>query len=338
MNWKKWIATIICIGLIGSAVQSCNEAVPHRRRRDVRPTPTPNHEESIDIPDYAYAFVNESIYQNLLSAKSNFEAFFKNGDTATQIRNHGTELSHSNAEYIRKNMKGIYDAICGYITAFDKNDVKACCRYAESLYEDYYYALSREYLYTVLVEPKLPSQYRGGFSSDTYDNNGNIRLQNGNLLFVLGGSDDIIEPTYYSGDYFTDMYFRSEYFRNLPSNIIDQYSVFQNTAWTDGVCYVMNESKVERYISGEWDALRREAQSMYGCNTRDVRVLPNGDGTYRFDDGNKNGLLTGEQNTRVNRIYALQDAMVAEKGNPGTVHDDIKTIAGKYPAFEYIRF
>ena len=75
---------------------------------------------------------HDGVYQNLLAAKSNFEAFFKNGDVATQIRNHGTDLSHSNAEFIRKNMKGIYDAICGYITAFDKKDVKTCCRYAES--------------------------------------------------------------------------------------------------------------------------------------------------------------------------------------------------------------
>lgn len=343
MDWKKYIATILALAAIISVGKSCGKDEEKSSGSNIvipRITPAAQTEVTPQ-PSNMYAIVNESVYHNLVEAKRNFEQLFQNGDVSSQLKSHGISLSGDNADFIRSNAKSIYDTICSYIQSFEKGDSNACYSFGASLYDYYYHTLSREYLYNVMVASQLPSAYQDSFSANPYDSYGNICLQNGNKICFIGGSDDLVCPTPYYGDYYNDMYVRSEWYKHLPSILCDYYGVLKNSDGDNGICYIMNEARAERYCSGEWASIKEDGQSIYGFNAHDARVVWDYNANcYIFVGPNDEvyGPLTSSEASRVNGINTVQDALVLNEGSPYTVDSCIRDMLGRQSAKTYIYY
>ena len=101
MNWKRYVVTLISLGCIVTVVQSCMESKPARKHVPIpRITPTPVVATPTPQPqnENMYAYVNENVYQSLKAAKNNFERLLQNGDVAQQLRSHGIDVSHEQAQ------------------------------------------------------------------------------------------------------------------------------------------------------------------------------------------------------------------------------------------------
>ena len=333
---KKYVSAVIYLSAM-LTLTGCNNAVNHfvdfldERIEDLSDENTDDEfafelddvayaENEEDCKNYYYEFVNPDVYENLRFAYDSFEKFRESGAASKQMKSNGSKLSSTDAEYIDDHMELCYKLINQYVAAYESNDVEKCYEIGKELY-DLYYSFGPDVLYKIKIMQNLPKDFQSPIvDGNSYDSMGNIILENGNKICLIGPPDDIVGEVPDYGDLYDDMYFRSRWFRNIPAFILDYYDVFN--AKDDGnVCYIMDYSLAERACRRGWEEIYAEGREMYDDN----RI--NGVNDYYFYiDKKKIGKLSSEQIDRVNDIYYIEDIVVSHEGDPYQVDTAYKSI------------
>ena len=211
------------------------------------------------INNVDYDLVNEEVYLHLSEAYNNMNSMYLNGEVSSQMTNNNIQLSQGDSKYIDENIKGIYYLISNYVKFYRENNFYSCSETARQIFN--YQGISKSDLYNILVSRKLPVECQSSLNyhnvGGIYDNAGNIVLDNGRILRLIGGEDSIIS----NDDNYTDKYNRmvqlSKWYETLPMILFDQYASIQNVNGNDGVCYVWNQTKVERSCNREWNMIKQ---------------------------------------------------------------------------------
>ncbi len=282
-------------------------------------------ESDTDSVDKYYPLVNEDVYNNLVEAKEAFEEFRKHGSASKQIKNSGDHLSDEEAKKIDKNMEQAYKLIVKYVKAYKKGDVETCYDIGQQL-KDLAEEFGPDFFYSFKIGRFLPEKYQSPISDD-YDSEGNIILENGNKIYLVGNPETIFSNFNYiddSSDLYTKMYMDSLWYQEIPEVIIDQYGVFKEDK---DVCFIMNFSDTMDLCSSEWNRLLQEGRDGYGDKKID-KMLPLGENYYFIKRVGENevpvGELTDEQEERVKTVLNLQDAVISKKGDPYKVSETIQ--------------
>ena len=276
-------------------------------------------------------FVNEDIYKNMKKAKTKFDKMFENGIVTNQMKNRGININEEEANYINAYLYNTYGVIAQYVESYEEKDVNACYELGTILYDSYHNgACSKDYLYDVLVRRNLPEGYQGRFALDRYGNGydlaGNILLDNGNYIRCIGLDDDLVCQDSYDDNQYNEMVNRSKWFVELPNIISSHYSVINNDLG-DNVCYIWNDTKVERCVDKEWSAIKEEDASIYGFDADSTRIIyDNNYDSYFYVDSDDFvcGELDYEQSNRVDRIFYVQDSLISNEGDPLLLDSYIK--------------
>ena len=274
-------------------------------------------EENFDLEYDVYSYVNETIYYNLLDAKKNFKELIERGRISKQMRKHGNKVGDEEGDIIDDCVLDISEFINDYIAAYEKNDVKACCTAAEGLCDVYREKIDQDYLYSIMIKPALPKEYRGEFQKDAFGNidaySGEIYLKNGRSIKFIGQDLDFVTNRSKED---LDMYDLSEWYKNLPSILSGHYSLIKNENEEENVCYIWNDIQIEKDCDNEWNSIKEEGASDYDFDSSDVHIQRYDEGYFFEDqDGEIYGELTYDQSERVDHIYEVQDALVEGAGD-----------------------
>lgn len=315
---KKYWKDILLVGAI-IAVIHYNHENKELRQQDSQPvvtptpaitevitTPVPKTDEEIarEISEKARAeklliYANEDLYRTLSTAYDNFNRFYANGEASTQMRNSGTYLSDNDASNVDSNMRNMYQLLSNYVNAFQSGDYDTCAQIGEQIYN--MNGLEKIYFYNLLVNSKIPNQYRDGRN-----------------LCLIGPSDLLICGIEQASDLYNSVQIQAKWISTIPNIILDQYQVIDNSNGDDGNCYIWNQSNVERTCGREWSVIREQGKSMYGVDPSTVHIRWSDEAnTYYYEDQNDvvYGPLDPYSNQAVDHIYEIQDAMVFGSGN-----------------------
>ncbi len=296
-------------------------------------------QETIYTTNINYDLVNEEVFLHLSEAYNNMRLMYLNGEVSSQMMNNNIQLSQGDSKYVDENMKGIYYLISSYVNFYRENDLYSCSEVARQIFN--YQGISKSDLYNILVSRKLPVECQSSLNyhnvGGIYDNAGNIVLDNGRILRLIGGEDSIIS----NDDNYTDTYNRmiqlSKWYETLPMILFDQYASIQNVNGNDGVCYVWNQTMVERSCNREWNMIKQDGQSRYGFNSDTTSVIwdPNFV-SYVFEDINgQHFLLDDLENARVDHIFDVQDAIVSGVGDPYFLDNYEKNMRTYQDVYQY---
>ena len=265
-----------------------------------------NYSENNYANDYS-EYVNDDIYYTLLSAKDKYESLLNNGDSVSEkMINNGVKLNVNNSGFIDHGVKGIYQLICDYVSAYEKRDYDTCYSSGKQLSE-FTHNLSKPFMYSLLVSDKLDSEYQSQIKCDEFGNfvyqSGNITLENGRQIRIIGGKDPL-----FGENNLSDVNSRMKWIETIPSIIFNKYSQVKNNT-NDGVCYIINETMAEDCCYEEFDALLTEGASEYSFDKTDATILSKND-EYVFAKGyDVYGLLDYNQKTRYERMSVVKNAL-----------------------------
>ena len=357
---KKFFTNIITLAIIVAVIQSCQRKAwtqPSSSER-ILSVPTPQSQTTVvdqrsdeeiaqQIVDETRRqereiFVNETIYRQFLTARENYEQLFKNGSISGQIRNTGVSLNDEHAKYIDESIKYIYDNICAYISSYEAGNVDGCINSGKKLYDFEASNINKDYVFSAIVSSQLPEGYQSpvGFHNygHIYDGDGNIVLSNGNRIHLIGGEDALLCATPDQKNPEDCMITVAEWYKVLPTIITNRYRVVRSNSSDNGICYVWNETNVERACRREWAAIRQDGQSMYGINpdTTVIRFEEAANGyVYEDQEGTYYGPLDFRDNMRVDHIYEVQDALATHTGNVYALDQDIKDMINAQSGYTY---
>lgn len=336
---KKYFMTAISLAVVIGFLEGCEKA--HLQEPISYPVPiyyTPTSEiHSVDSMDY----VNEEVYDHLVNAKNNFNRLYYNGEVSSQMRNMGTSLNQGEAEYIDSSMRKIYELIYGYVDSYHRGDYQDCYQKAQNLFE--MNVMEKDFLFDILVSPKLPQEFRSGIDFEQYqgiyDASGNIILKDGRLLRLIGGEDDLIKANTYPTTDYNRIVEKSEWYEKLPNLLFNEYSSIQNSNGYDGICYVWNQTVVENACRNEWASIRKEGQEIYGFDPNQVSIFWNlAEGIYYYEDlYGRVYPLTTMGNSRIDHLYQVQDAITSREGDVYFLDNYIKNMRSYHTMEEYVR-
>ena len=346
---KKFVQLAIGTAVIIYLIKSYHEYKVEYQEGLVQPTAVDTYsmpiyvvqqieEESITIyNDYNsidYNYVNDVVYRSLLQAQNHFTQLYSGGEVSFQMRNHGAILIPNDAPVIDSNMRNLYSLISQYVDSYQKRDFIRCDQIGKELSN--HNTLSREYLYSLLIARKLPREFQSEIVS--YDGVGNVQLKNGRLIHFIGGADSLINSNTYSDDY-SKMMGTCEWLQSLPSLILNEYSVIQNRRGNDGICYVWNQTAVERDCRAEWEMIRNDGVSLYGFDPNTVSVYWDMDlSTYVFIDSyGRKYPMDRDHATRVDHLMEVQDSMVSKVGDVYFLDSYIKNMRTYQNPYQYTK-
>ncbi len=348
---KKYFFVSVSLAIIAALIKGCSEyqkkqfessqvAVPVYMQSDASYVmPNSSTADEINYTE-VYNLVNSEVYGYLLQARNNFSKLYAGGEVSSQMENNGTVLSPIEAEVIDVNMLEIYRLIYDYINYYNQGDVQSCYQTAQLLFRNN--MLSKEYLYSILVSRKLPGECQGSINFQEgliYDGRGNIILNNGRLLRLIGGEDDIISADVYTNDPYNNVVKLSEWYAKLPSIILDQYTYLTNSRGYDGVCYVWNQSNVEKACYHEWDYIRENAREVYGLDPDDTFMHWDSNRfTYVYED--QYGQIFPfdlDTSNRLAHIFEVQDALVSRVGDVYSLDGYVKNMRASSTYQEYVK-
>lgn len=301
---------------------------PTSSQSEVMTQPTTlDYNESYFVDDYN-DYVNINVYNTLLSAKDKYESLLNNGDSVSQkMIDSGVKLNVNNSGFIDHGVKGIYQLICDYISAYDKGDYDTCYNSAKQLSE-FTNTLSKPFMYKLLINDKLDSEFQSEIKCDQFGNfvfaNGNIVLENGRQIKVIGGSDPI-----FGENNLSDVESRIKWIENIPSVIFNRYSQIKNTN-NDGICYIINETKAEDCYFEEYDSILTEGASEYSFDKSGAEIRAVSDDFVFVKDNSVYGLLDYNQKNSFERIQVIREALTTHKTDALYLDSCVTDLYNKY--------
>ena len=301
-------------------------------------------ESTYIIQNDTYDFVNEEVYRNLHLAKSNWDQFYRNGQVSVQMKYNGTDLNHSDSDFIDSNMWKIYNLIFNYVASYESGDIENCAKNAKDLLYFYDNTINKDFLYRILIMNKLPAECQADISRPFYnslfDQDGNILLDNGKKLSIIGIEDDILE-THYDNNFYDKMLKVSEWYEKLPTMLLEEYAFVENVnVINPEICYLWNETKIENICAKEWENLKISGQNIYGfdLDSTVIRWLPEANSyAYESQNGIIYGLLNDMDTSRVDHLYEVQDAIVTHIGDVSFLDSYIKNMISYQSIQQYTR-
>ena len=300
---------------------------------------TPKYEASMPV-DFTN-FVNSEVYNHLNNACIYFNNLYLNGEVSSQLRNRGITLSQAEAEYIDSSMHITYGLIYNYVTSYENNDLNNCYKVGKEIINNK--GVDKSFLYDVLVSRRLPVECQSGInfqdSYGIYDEYGNIKLKDGRRLRLIGGTDDVISADDNYFDDYNRLVQRSMWYEKLPNILYNDYSYIHNTGGDNGICYVFNQTTVERACSNEWNSIKKSGQSLYGFDVDTTNILwdPN-NVVYVYEDINgQHYPLDSMSNARVDHLFDVQDAMILKEGDVYFLDNYIKNMRSYEAVSQYTK-
>ena len=280
--------------------------------------------------DQMSVVVNQQVYFNLLEAKKNYGLLFIDGPVSNLMIQHHAVLSPEESIYVDNCFVNTYNLICHYLDSYENSNIEECYYAGLALSNYYKEGLTRESLYHYQVLRRLPEAYQSNFLineyGSIYDENGNIHLQNGNKIRLIGLEDELVGPTISDEVTFNNMYQKSQWFKNLPNIVLSEYSILNPTNYSDAL-NIINESKTERLCEREWASIKEDGASVYGFDPSYVHVSNiNNDYYYVGADGELLGMLNSNEINRLNRLYTVQDVLISNTCDVNVLDNDIKNM------------
>ena len=321
-NIAKIGAVVVVGGILVLNTKSCIEGqieLDERRKRalegknssssssDIMTQPTTlDYSDSRFLDDY-HEYVNSNVYSILLNAKDKYESLLNNGDSVSEkLINNGVNLNVNNSGFIDHGVKGIYQLICDYVSAYEINDYNTCYNAGKQLC-DFTYSLSKSFLYDILINDKLESEYQSKLKCDQFGNfvvqNGNFILENGKQIRMIGGKDELLGENNLS-----DVESRIKWIEGIPSIMFNNYSQIKGST-NDGVCYIINETKVKDCYYEELDSLLTEGSVQYLFDKTDATIRPEKNEYVFASYYDIHGILDYNQKCRYERIKTVDDAL-----------------------------
>lgn len=277
-----------------------------------------NQPTTLDYHDSYFAddyeeYVNDNIYHILLSAKAKYEDLLNYGDSVSQkMINNGVSLNENISGFVDHGMKGIYQLICDYVSAYEINDYATCYVSAKQL-SDFTNTISKSFMYSLLVNDGLDNEFQSPIKCDQFGNfvfeNGNIVLENGRQIKVIGGLDSILSESNLS-----DVDSRIKWIEEIPLVIFTKYSQIKNNN-NDGVCYIINETKAEDCYLEEYDNLLTSGSLQYSFDKTDAEIKCINDDYVFVKDNSIYGLLDYNQKSEFVRIQAVKNALISHQAD-----------------------
>ena len=289
---------------------------------------TVTYSEPVVLPEDSYLYVNEEVYNDLVESRNNFERLFSNGTVSDQMRANGIEIGQEHFDYVDQAMPYEYELVRSYTTAYENGDYMTCYENGKKLSEDYVTHMSPQYVYNLLVTPKLDEDFRRD-NNGVYD--GNMYLDNGNIIHFVNDDDVLLRQENNIED-------RFEYYSELPNIITDNYQVINNTAEEDStVCNVLNVSHTDRLCREEINEIKNNASRVYGIEVQDIRITWDGE-AERWMYANSNDefidFLDDETNARFNNYWKVVDSMSYQSADIPTLDNIVDNLDDNY---EYVR-
>ena len=274
---------------------------------DIMTQPTTLDYSDSSFMDDFDKYVNNNVYSTLLTAKDKYESLLNNGDSVSEkLINNGVRLNVNNSGFIDHGIKGIYQLICDYVSAYEINDYNTCYNAAKQL-SDFTYTLSKSFMYGILINDKLEKDYQSELKCDQFGNfvfqNGNLTLENGKQIRIIGGKDDLLGE-----NNLCDIESRMKWIKDIPSIMFNRYSQINGNTG-DGVCYIINETMAEDCYYEEFDALLIEGASEYSFDKTDATIRPEKNEYVFANNNDVYGLLDYNQKCRYERIKIVKDAL-----------------------------
>ena len=353
---KRYVAWVVALAATIAVANSCSKRDDTRRstgriieiplvevtKQPVYPDTTSHTEPVVPVTpvtpepvaqDFGY-YVNDTVYNNLNNAKKSFENLFANGKVSTQMKNVGHNLNDGEVRYIDDCMSYMYGLTCDYVGSYQSNNVQGCIDAAKKMCDFDASGFNKGFLFDVMVASKLPWEFNDGtvhvdFDKHygIYDNQGNIVMTNGRKIHVIGMDDAICTATPEDRDEWSRMERISNWYGTVPKVVTNYYSVVNNTAGNDGICYIWNQTNVEACCRREWSSIKKDGQSMYGFNPETAHVRWDASiNSYVFEgpDGEVYGVLGYSEEMRVNDLYNVQDAVINQQGDVYKLDDQIR--------------
>ena len=274
---------------------------------DIMTQPTTLDYSDSSFMDDFDKYVNNNVYSTLLTAKDKYESLLNNGDSVSEkLINNGVRLNVNNSGFIDHGIKGIYQLICDYVSAYEINDYNTCYSASKQL-SDFTYTLSKSFMYGILINDKLEKDYQSELKCDQFGNfvfqNGNLTLENGKQIRIIGGKDDLLGE-----NNLCDIESRMKWIKDIPSIMFNRYSQINGNTG-DGVCYIINETMAEDCYYEEFDALLIEGASEYSFDKTDATIRPEKNEYVFANNNDVYGLLDYNQKCRYERIKIVKDAL-----------------------------
>ena len=259
-------------------------------------------------------YVNEDIYNTLVSAKAKYDELFNNGSSVSEnLINNGVMINVNDSGNIDSNVRRIYSLISDYIGLYKNGNYESCYNIGFQLNE-LTYSFSKNYLYSIMVMNNVDSEFKSNIKYDDYGNvlyqYGNITLENGKQMRILGGYDSLI----YQGDS-TDFSSRMKWVESIPEVLSSSYTQIRNID-NDGVCYIVNASKASSYCTQEIDNILCQGAAQYNFDASYAVIKMVGD-DYAFVDTNNNvlGLLDYNQKNTYEKVKTIREAITTGRGD-----------------------
>ena len=330
---------------------------------EITPAPTPNVVETpvptptVYIPteeelraqakhqEDLLTYVNENVYHTFANARENYSNFYSNGEASSQMQNLGIQMTQYDVDYVNNNMHIVYDLLNRYVSSYENGNYDDCITVGSQLLDMGENYLDKNTLYQILVSNQLPVEYQGTIDfknrgNSIYDMYGNIILDNGKQVNIVGGTDDLICSSDIPYDNYNRMYMVADWIKKIPSILLNHYTPLRDTFSDLDVGYFWNQTKVERIARNEWNLLKQNGQAMYGFNPDNVVIRfseDNNSYVYESSDGYPYGLVNYDDNAKVDYLYDLQDAIVAGEGDVYYLDNAISNMISEQQTKGYIK-
>ena len=296
---------------------------------EVVSTPTPYVPTEQEIQAQAkyqqdlLVYANEDLYNTLVKARDSYSKFYGNGEASSQMRNLEIQMSQYDADFVDSNLHTMYDLINRYVSSYEAGKYDDCINIGSKLYDMGNRYLDKNTLYQILVSNQLPEEYQGTVDfknrgNSIYDMYGNIVLDNGREINIIGGTDDLVSAMEVSNDDYTRMQDMAKWIKKIPSVLLSHYTTFRDNFADLDVGYIWNQTKVERIARNEWNVIKKNGQDMYGFDMNNVTIHfseENNSYVYEDYDGNQYGLVNYDDNAKIDYLYDLEDAIVSGEGD-----------------------
>jgi len=281
--------------------------------------------EEASVPEDYYNYVNDEIYNKLVTAQNNYEEFFNRGLVSDQLVLKNIENTNEVYQYVSDQMRYDFELICSYVNAYNSRDFNVCYSTAKELSDGYITGLSREYLYSILVTPVLSSEFRSDFYQN--DNDGSIILNNGNRIHLIGENDELIRMNNYD----TSTVF--DYYTKLPSILTSDYRVIHDPNQDANTCFVLEASKVNQVNREFVTELRSDAAEEYDVSEEELKILWDENEScwyYANADYDYIAYLDYDSNNRFNTYWEIEGALSDESGDAYVLDAAIDSLENEY--------
>ena len=164
-----------------------------------------------------------------------------------------------------------------------------------------------------MIINKVDDEFKSNIKYDDYGNVvyqfGNIALENGKQMRILGGNDSLIEQSNIN-----DFNSRMMWIEAIPDVLSSNYVQIRNIE-NDGVCYIINVDKARSYCTQEINNILNQGATQYNFDKENT-VIQKVEDDYVFVDNNNQilGLLDYNQKNSYEKIQTITNAITSGTG------------------------